>query len=138
MAIISHVLTSGSTFKTVGLIDATDFSISESGTPTNLVTDGSRSVGLICISGKTATATVNGINAALCASANFKVGSTGALVLKARVIGAGDAVSTALTFTANEAVLISTSATVGETNGTFSATFNVYDASDDNTLFVIS
>lgn len=139
MAIVTYALASGSTFKSTAMTDATDFSFSESSASTHLSTDGSRSVGLIVVDKKTGTVTVNGINQNLLASSSFRAGASGALVLKAKLRGAGDTTSTVLTFTFTEAVLIgSTAATPNEGNGTVSLSFEVYDSDDNGSIFAIT
>ena len=141
MAIISYVLKSGSTWKSSTILDGTDFSISESANVTDISTDGSRSVGLTVVSGKKATVTVNGVNPALLGTAAniFRVGASGALVLKGQLLGAGDTVSTTMTITCAEAVFTGSSAGVpNEGNSTVNLSFNLYDSNDDYSSFVIS
>jgi hypothetical protein len=139
MAIVTYALDTGSTFKTTAITDAKDFTFSESGSSTKISTDGSRSVGLIVVDQKTGTVAVNGVNQVLLSGANFRVGSAGSLVLKAKLRGAGTTVSTAATFTFANAVLVSTSAaTPNEGNGTVTLNFECYDPADNNAVVAIS
>lgn len=138
MAVATYSLASGSTWKAAAITDATDFSFSESSTPTRLSTDGSKTVNLIVVDQKVATITVNGVNTNLMANANFRAGQTGSLVLKAKLRTAGDGVSTAQTFTFAEAVLISiTPTTPNDGNSTLQVTFEAYD-SDESTASLVA
>jgi hypothetical protein len=139
MPIQTYILETGSTWKGSAITDATDFSFSESSSPTRLSTDGSRSVGLIVVDQKVATITLNGINQDTLSGANFKIGSSGSLVLKGKLRGAGSTTSTVKTFTFAETVLVSTSAsTPNETNGSVSLNFESYDSNDDASIVAFS
>jgi hypothetical protein len=137
--ITTYVLAAGSTWKGAAITDATDFSISETSSPTRISTDGSRSVSLIVVDQKMARITVNGINQNLLSSANYRSGSNGELVLKGKLRGAGDTTSTAITFTIAEAVLLDNgSSSPNEGNGTVNVTWEAYDSDDNNSLVAYS
>lgn len=139
MAVTTYVIETGSTWKGTAITDATDFSFSESSSPTRISTDGSRSVGLIVVDQKVGTITVNGVNANLISSANFRVGTSGSLVLKGKLRGAGSTTSTVVTFTFGEAVLVSTTDSLpNETNSTISLNFEAYDSDDNSSIVAIS
>lgn len=137
--ISTYILESGSTFKSQSITDATDFSFSESSSPSRFATDGQRSVGLIVVDHKVGTITVNGVNQNLLSNSAFRAGASGSLVLKAKLRGAGDTVSTVKTFTFGECVLVSSNAGApNEGNGTISLNFEAYDSTDDGSIFAIS
>lgn len=139
MSIATYVLASGSTWKGSAITDATDFSVSETASPTRISTDGSRSVGLIVVDQKMARITLNGVNLNLLSNANYRVGASGALVLKGKLRGAGDTTSTAITVTIGEAVLVDNGGnTPNEGNGTVSVTFEGYDTDDNNSIIAYS
>lgn len=139
MTIATYILETGSTWKGTAITDATSFTFSESSSPTRISTDGSRSVGLIVVDQKVATITVNGVNAVLLATAAFRAGQNGSLVLKTKLRSAGDSVSTIKTFTFAESVLVSNNASApNEGNGSVALTFEAYDTNDDATIFAVS
>lgn len=130
----TYILQSAS-FKGTTITDVTQASIQETSTPTNISTDGSRNVNLVVVDGKTATVTVESTSQLNSATANFRVGQAGALVLVTKLRTAGDAVSTTSTCTFAEAVCVSNTTsepTAGA--GSHQMTFQCHDASNDGIM----
>lgn len=128
-------LLSTATFKGTAITDVTAATIDESASPTTISTDGSRNVNLVVVDNKTVSITVESTNQSLGNTANFRVGQAGQLVLTTKLRTAGDGLSTTLTITVPECVLVANSS--GEPTqaaGSFTMTFQAYDAANDGLI----
>jgi hypothetical protein len=123
------------TFKSTSITDVTAATIDESSSPSTISTDGSRNVNLVVVDNKTVSITVESTNQALGNTANFRVGQAGQLVLVTKLRSAGDGVSTSLTITVPECVLVSNSSgDPTQAAGTFTMSFQAYDSANDGLI----
>ena len=131
----SYILDAGSTFGAVTLLDSGTFEIVEQGTSTQIISDGTRYVNNIVTDRHMAMITVIGNNPGQLSAAGLRAGKAGALVLKGKLRGAGNTVSTAVTITFAEAVLVSnTSGLPGEGVSQAVLRFEAYDSNGDGSV----
>lgn len=139
MTVKTYILAPGSTWKGSAFSDSGTFTVNETSTPTEVTTDGSRYVNNIVVDRIKCDIQVTVTDNSLLSGASFRAGSSGALVLKGKLRGAGNTVSTDLTLTFGEAVLISSNGTLpGEGQSQVVIQFSAYDSTSDGSQVVYS
>jgi hypothetical protein len=128
-------------FKSTALAGMTDVSINQSGSANDLRTDASVGVTAVFVDGIAADVTVSTTDLNGAGGANFVVGATGvlAVVAEKRAEGSGAALSGNVTYTADQATVISNSAS-GATDGIGSAqiTFRCSIPTGDSSAIAIT